>query len=184
MPPDYLTSSWSDLGKGARALGYALTRYDNKGMDGLRAMLARGMPVLCLVYYPLLPTRYDANYKNYHYVLVVGIEGDNVIYHDPYWRKGLGAYVMASVVHFDRAWSRVGSATGGGGASTPRQAAYIAGMTPFAELVDNYDLAKELRWNLEETKREMEAGKFEEAERRVATLITKAYALEDELKAA
>jgi hypothetical protein len=57
-------------------------------------------------------------------------------------------------------------------------------MTPFAELVDNYDLAKELRWNLEETKREMEAGKFEEAERRVATLITKAYALEDELKAA
>lgn len=79
-------------------------------LDDLYSEIDRGQPVVVLVHYPSLVTKYDPNYSRGHWLLVVGYEMDangetTIIYHDPYWNSDKGARIRISAADFDKAWS-------------------------------------------------------------------------------
>lgn len=95
-----------DLNAAAVNWGLLLTWSKNRQAADLYRQLDAGRPVIALVYYPALPVRYDPKYPWCHWVLVVGYGDDNIIYHDPYYKDGQGAFVEISEQAFMSAWGQ------------------------------------------------------------------------------
>ena len=148
-------------------------RFDNRNGNvdwiAVKEMLKQQHPIIALVYYPLLPIRYDLRYDDGHFVTIVGMEGDMVIYHDPYWPGSRGAYLSTSTTSFARAWLATGKH-----AKTPAQGLYDVDRTVPVK-ADASTWAKKIesiRWNSEEADREMAQTLFLSAQVRIQTQVT------------
>ena len=86
--------------------------------------IAGRRPVIALVHYPSLPdgNRRDKNYPYSHWVVVVGVDGDDIIYHDPYHTDGAGAFLRCPRSVFDAAWANTTI-----NENQPRQALVVVG---------------------------------------------------------
>lgn len=101
----------------ARRLVLPLNYRSHLSAATLRPLLADG-PALCLVRYEALPLRWMQGFRGGHYVLVLEVTGDSVLYHDPLWPDGRGANRYAKIDQFDVAWRAIP----GGSFRTPGQA--------------------------------------------------------------
>ena len=52
-------------------------------IEGVRAELRAGRPVIALVKYRLLPGHEDSRFRADHYIVIHGMDGDDFLYHDP-----------------------------------------------------------------------------------------------------
>lgn len=143
-------------------------------------MVNRGSPIIALIWYPLLPLRYDLRYTYGHYVLILGNTETQVVYHDPYWKGEAGAYLKAGKAEFAKAWLATGIH-----AKTPAQGLYLTNRS-VAETDDSKAWATKIetmRWHSEEAQRENEMGNFDASRLRIAHHITPhLYELERALK--
>lgn len=107
--PGYRFMSFSDVV--AAALRYKIVlQHGNAVLPIICADIDDGKPVIVLVNYQSLPlySRYDIKYNAGHFLLVVGYNERNIIYHDPYWPdEAKGAYKEVSRDDFMRAYTTV-----------------------------------------------------------------------------
>ncbi len=90
-------------------LDLAFASYKNSDLNQIKQDLREGRPIITLVQYQYLPEKFSSTYKEAHWVLLVGYEGDQLIYHDPYYppeRQGEGAYKRIRQPDFDNVWWR------------------------------------------------------------------------------
>jgi len=132
-------------------------------------MVNRGSPIIALVWYPLLPLRYDLRYNYGHYVLIVGTTDTQVIYHDPYWKGEAGAYLKAGKADFAKAWLATGIHS-----KTPAQGLYLKDRTVPQQEDTRAWISKieTMRWHSEEAIRESEKGDFVASRLRIADHVT------------
>jgi len=79
-------------------------------LDTLKAVLTEGKPVIALVKYtPLVQAGLTESktFTGMHFVVVVGFDATNIIYHDPYMING--SYIKAPFNVFDAAWLAAGT---------------------------------------------------------------------------
>lgn len=69
----------------AASFGVKLTRMTGLSIDALKNEINAGRPVIVLVHYASLLSRFDQNFRAGHWVLVVGYTDTEIVYHDPYW---------------------------------------------------------------------------------------------------
>ncbi len=146
----------------------------------VESFIAKGSPIIALVWYPSLPLRYDLQYSYGHYVLIVGTSENQVVYHDPYWKGEAGAYLKASKAEFAKAWLATGIHS-----KTPAQGLYLTNRSvPEKDDSQGWVMRIEaMRWNSEEVIREIEKGKYTESRQRMMTSLTpQLYELERALK--
>lgn len=106
-PMPYDSTLPSDLEALGRWYGLVARRVDSVVPDQVRAEIAAGFPVIALVHAGSLPRTYS--YSGGHYVLIVGMVGSNVVYHDPNEeRNGRGSFVRLPVEAFWKAWRDAG----------------------------------------------------------------------------
>ena len=70
--------------------------------------LDAGQPCIILVNYPSLPVhvRYDYNYQDGHWLLVVGYDSTSFKVHDPYHSTEIGgAFVSLTIAELDKSWA-------------------------------------------------------------------------------
>lgn len=143
-------------------------------------LVNHGSPIIALVWYPLLPLRYDLRYNYGHYVLILGTTETQVVYHDPYWKGEAGAYLKTGKAEFAKAWLTTGIHS-----KTPAQGLYLKDRS-VAEQNDTQawvDRVMAMRWNSEEAQRENEKGLFDASRQRISTHVTAPlYELERKLK--
>lgn len=87
--------------------GTRLLRRDGMSKTDCLIEFASDNPFIALINYEAMPEahKYDKGGKvGGHYVLPVGMDGEYIIYHDPYWNDGRGAYRRMKYVDFDKAW--------------------------------------------------------------------------------
>ena len=92
----------------ARHWGVDLYWQRNLTLDVLRAEIDAGQPCIILVNYPSLPSRmrYDPNYKDGHWLLVVGYDTMTFKIHDPYHSTEIGgAFVSLTIAELDKSWA-------------------------------------------------------------------------------
>jgi len=79
----------------------------NLTVDVLRAEIDAGQPCIVLVNYPSLPSRmrYDPNYKDGHWLLVVGYDAMAFKIHDPYNKGTAGAFIVLTIAELDKSWA-------------------------------------------------------------------------------
>jgi hypothetical protein len=88
----------------------ALTRPPGKNklrrwtLDGLRAQLGAGFPVVPQVRYRDLPGHESSDYWGDHYVVVTGYEGAEFIYNDPVDKYEPGYARRIAAAQLDKAW--------------------------------------------------------------------------------
>ena len=73
-------------------------------LDDVRREVRAGRPVIPEVYYPLLPNHRQNPVDTDHYVVVVGLSGDDFIFNDPADRYEPGYHVRMTAEDFARAW--------------------------------------------------------------------------------
>ncbi len=73
-------------------------------LDDVRQEIRRGHPVIPQVYYPLLPNHRANPVDTDHYIVVVGLSGDDFIFNDSVDRYGPGYRVTMTADEFARAW--------------------------------------------------------------------------------
>lgn len=108
-PRGYGTLSFADIINAAQKFGIVL-QHGNASLQTLCADIDSGKPVIALVNYQSLPlySRYDTQYNAGHYLLIVGYDNRNMIYHDPYWLDvAKGAYKEISRADFMKAYTTV-----------------------------------------------------------------------------
>lgn len=163
-------------------LGWHKFTKADKSLDwgAVEVKIANRTPIIALVWYPLLPLRYDLKYSYGHYVLILGTTENQVVYHDPYWKGEAGANLKAGKNEFAKAWLATGIH-----AKTPAQGLYLTNRT-VVEQGDSKAWAtviETLRWQTEEAQREIEKGLIEASRQRIALHVTpKLYELERALK--
>ncbi len=111
-PPNFLVLGEQQLIKAAQAFGLPLTFGVNQTWATLQADLDNLQPTIALVNYAALPDRLkrEPAYTRGHWILVVGWDGQNVIWHDPdEMAAAQGANKVMSLAEFDRAWSTLNS---------------------------------------------------------------------------
>jgi len=156
-PKNYTITSLKELIGLAQQFRVELQLKRGITLDDVRALIAQRRPIIALVWYPLLPIKYDANYANGHYVVIVGVAGETVYWHDPYFRGQAGALLSASWADFSKAWSKTGEHSG-----TARQGLVCPPVAlPKVEL--DKEAIKDVRWWSEEAVRAVEAGNMERA---------------------
>lgn len=72
--------------------------------DDLRAHLDSGHPVIPQVWYRGLPARKRQAYNGDHYIVIIGYQGDQFIYHDPIDLEGVGPTARISAEQLEIAW--------------------------------------------------------------------------------
>lgn len=94
-------------GTGLQAVDlYSGQGYRRWTLDDLRAHVRAGHPVIVQVYFRDLPGHEDSDYYGDHYVVVVGLAGEDIVYHDSAYRNSLGSFRTAMAEQFLRAWGR------------------------------------------------------------------------------
>lgn len=172
-PANYTISTMRELQQLAREFRIDLGYKGNMTLAQVTALIANRQSIIALVWYPEMPNRYDPDYRNGHFVVIIGVEGDTIIYHDPYYRNTDGAALRALWSDFSRGWSAVGN----GAFNVPRQG-LIAPALPLPQ-TNLADLIKDLRWLSEEATRQQEAGNLSRAHQLLTDEITpRLYALE------
>jgi ABC-type bacteriocin/lantibiotic exporter with double-glycine peptidase domain len=73
-------------------------------IDDVRRHLEAGNPIVPQVWYRGLPGRESRSYQGDHYVVLVGYDGDEVLYHDPIDKDGPGAFRRMTPAQLDKAW--------------------------------------------------------------------------------
>lgn len=178
-PANYTIAQLRELQVLAREFRVNLEWRGRMSLADVTACIEARRPVIALVWYPMLPNRFDPGYTNGHFVVIVGLEGESIYYHDPYYRDQGGALLKASWEGFSKAWS----ATGMGAFNTPRQG-LIAPALPVPEIEQEADkeVVKAARWPAEEATRAIEAGQYERARDILLNeVIPRLYALEGAL---
>jgi len=104
-------TTWESLAYAARVNGIATKgivgyrRYTAWSIDDLQREFAQGHPVLLLVRYRVLPGHTTSSYWGDHYIVGLGFDQTgNLIYHDPAYRDGPGAYLKLSRGQLLEAW--------------------------------------------------------------------------------
>lgn len=106
-PRGYTSLSFNDLITAAQHFGIKL-QHANLSLDEIGAEIQRGSPVIALVNYSKLPLyyRFDMKYNAGHWVLIVGVDAQEVIYHDPYWpNEQKGSYKQLTRDEFSKAYT-------------------------------------------------------------------------------
>lgn len=78
----------ADLIGAAGGHGLTLSRRNGMEADDFLAETRSGRPVICLVHYGSIPDRQDRNYTTGHWMVVIGVDAEAVIVHDPNWWGG------------------------------------------------------------------------------------------------
>lgn len=73
-------------------------------LEEARQELLAGRPVVALVYYPLLPN-HPGGASTGHYIVLVGLAGEDFLFSDPATRDGSGSYVPITARQLERAWN-------------------------------------------------------------------------------
>ena len=157
-PQHYTISSMRELQQLAREFRISLGYAGRMGLADVTGCIERRQAITALVWYPEMPNQFDPTYEDGHFVNIVGVEGETIVYHDPYYRGMAGGALRAPWGDFSRAWSAVGN----GAFNVPRQG-LIAPALPMAVEVVDRELMKLLRWLTEESIRNTEAGNVERA---------------------
>jgi hypothetical protein len=106
----FATLNADQLIRAAGTFGLPLAHGVNQTLTVVQSDLAIKQPVMALVNYAALPNQLkrDQGYTRGHWILIVGCDGANVIWHDPYELDAAhGAYKMMTVAEFDHAWSTI-----------------------------------------------------------------------------
>lgn len=102
LAANYGSTAYWDLTKAARQWNLVLSRKAGLTIDLLRSEIDRGTPLIVLVHYASLPKR-ATSFEKGHWVLVVGYDAGNLIYHDPLFVDSRGAYVACPNESFAKA---------------------------------------------------------------------------------
>ena len=107
---------------------YRGPRFREWTVEQVREKLRRGYPVATIVQGTTLPGGTPTGTARERYVVIVGLDGDDLLYHDPaYADAGAGALRRMSARTLEQAWLA---------ASMPRQAMALAQGTAAASLLD------------------------------------------------
>jgi hypothetical protein len=105
-------TTWEALAYAARVNGVVSAglfngkNYRTWTTSNLKQEIAKGHPVLLLVRYWDLPDHVDSAYAGDHYIVGLGFDSDgNLIYNDPAFKVGSGAYRSLSPDQLSHAWS-------------------------------------------------------------------------------
>jgi hypothetical protein len=159
-PAAYTITELRELQVLARQFLVTLEWRGRMTLESVGALIDERRPVIALVWYPLMPNRFDPSYVNGHFVVIVGIEGESVFYHDPYYRDQAGALLKATWEGFSKAWSAVGM----GAFNTPRQGLLAPPLpVPEVEIAIDAEIVKAARWWAEEGVRQGESGAYDRA---------------------
>lgn len=108
----YGGTTWTSLAYAARVRGArvnGLTRgnkYSIWSIDDLQREFAQGHPVILLVRYRGLPDHRTSGYWGDHYIVGLGFDSQgNLVYHDPAFHVGSGAYRTISRGQLLQAWT-------------------------------------------------------------------------------
>jgi hypothetical protein len=105
-PRNFLALDYNELIAAASRFGITLHWFGGATLDALCSDLDHNKPVIVLVNYKDLPSRYDLNYNAGHYIVIVGYDSTGVIYHDPYFDKETqGAFKHMTRAEFMLAYS-------------------------------------------------------------------------------
>jgi hypothetical protein len=127
-PGGFLTLSALDLQNAAAVFGLSLIHGTNALTTTIVSEIAAKRPVMALVNYAALPNelKHDPAYTRGHWILIVGFDGVNVVFHDSYELTMLsGAFKVMTLAEFDHAWSMTNADF-----SIPRQALRIGQIVP------------------------------------------------------
>ncbi|MFN8523797.1 MAG: SdrD B-like domain-containing protein [Chloroflexota bacterium] len=84
---------------------YRGPRFNEWSVGGIREMIRRGFPVVTLVQGAVLPGGTPAGTARERFVTIIGIDGDELIYHDPaYPDEGTGAARRMSARALEQGW--------------------------------------------------------------------------------
>lgn len=107
LPVGFRFTNYHNLIEAARAWGLGLRWVAGQRLHDIAAQIAVGWPVIALVYYQALPAPkcYDPSYPYSHWLLVTGVIGEMVYYHDPYFfKRENGANVKITQADFYSSW--------------------------------------------------------------------------------
>ncbi len=82
------------------------------GDDPLRwltSVVGSNRPVICLIDYSKLPTRWDQGFSGGHILVVSGYSDQSIITHDPDANGNAGAYIAYPKADFLAAWAAMGN---------------------------------------------------------------------------
>jgi len=108
LPQGFTLSAWWDAARAAGMFGVVLEHAHSQKIDQITAELYAGRPVIALVNYQSIPVslRSSATYNSGHFLVMVGIDDEAVLVHDPYWpEEKRGAFIRYARADFERAWS-------------------------------------------------------------------------------
>lgn len=79
----YLYTMPGDLIRAARAYGINLAhKFGTATVAGIKAEIDKGHPVIVLIHYGSMPTRFSSFQKG-HYILITGYDNGQIVYNDP-----------------------------------------------------------------------------------------------------
>jgi hypothetical protein len=108
---------------------YRGPRFNEWTVEQVREMIRRGYPLITLVQGAVLPGGTPPGVARERYITIIGIDGDDIIYHDPaYPDEGTGAARRVSARLLEQGWLA---------ASTPRLAAAFSQGPEGRGLLDN-----------------------------------------------
>jgi hypothetical protein len=173
-PVNYTIATMRELQRLAREFRIDLEYRREMTLAEVAACIEARRPIIALVWYPEMPNQYDPHYRNGHFVDIIGVEGNEIVYHDPYYRDMGGATLRATWEDFSKAWNAVGN----GVFNVPRQG-LVAPPLPMPQPTVSLQTITDLRWLCEEGVRRTEAGQHDQArDIFLNKVITRLYALE------
>jgi len=89
-----------------KAAGIAAVVESRSNLPRLQTLISKGTPVIALVDYGDMPDRNktDKVFADGHYILIVGFEGNTVVYHDPLHPGVKGRNMRMSISDLQYAW--------------------------------------------------------------------------------
>jgi hypothetical protein len=173
-PANYTTATMRELEQLAREFRVDIVYQARMSLADVTSLIGQRQAVIALVWYPEMPNQFDPTYEDGHFVVIIGVEGDTIIYHDSYYRNMGGGALRAPWRDFSRAWSAVGK----GAFNVPRQGLIAPPLPKEMPLLDT-DTVKTIRWWGEEATRMVETGNVERARSILLDeVVSRLYALE------
>lgn len=185
----YTYTNSIDMTSVAQRFGVTLTWKRFSNFEFVDQELAEGKPVVMLVWYPYLSHRYSSSYTDNHFILVVGKDGDEYIYHDPFWpdNSGRGPNLRIHKTQLARAWKYIKSSYGSQNCimvTTPSKVIKkpeIIPATPDPVKEPDvpkenyglwYEIAKTARWSCEQAIRDLDEQNYQTAKDRLLFLVS------------
>jgi ABC-type bacteriocin/lantibiotic exporter with double-glycine peptidase domain len=130
--------------------------------------LSEDRPVVALVQYKYLPTRYSKTYDDNHFIILTGKNENTYLYSDPFWTRG-GYNVKMTVGDFSLAWKNIYSSYGSYNAAMFTKSSKK--IVTINDVTKMYELARHSRWTVEQAIREIELLNSHMARPRLLELI-------------